>query len=288
MRTSYAISTWVLTLAAMVSTASAQGRGGRPPQMETLSGEVTVKGVRPGWLQVTTQDGGEWWVSIPTRLDDVVFRAPATPQFLQPGMAVRFHTTFKKTDKRRKEYQATLPISALEIITVLPNSQPNLYPDDAGDQRDKVSDNGEDEEKPAKKEKEETPSASDDISCLVIGVLKEYKNNKIKVSAGPFPVSAELPETAEVSVDVRHCLWVRPGDKVELTARYVPALRARGLAEGQQMTITSAQPLTLDEKASKGRRRAGRERKQEDVRKDVDEKREREKDKDKGKDKEKK
>ena len=185
-------------------------------------------------------------------------------------MAVRFHTTFKKTDKRRKEYQATLPISALEIITVLPNSQPNLYPDDAGDERDKLSADDKDEEKPAKKEKEAVPSATDDIPYLVIGVLKEYKNNKVKVIAGPFPVSADLPETAEVSVDVRHCLWVRPGDKVELTARYFPALRGR--AEGQQMTITSAQPLTPDEKASKVRRRAGRERKQENVPKKVDDK----------------
>ena len=85
---------------------------------------------------------------------------------------------------------------------------------------------------------------------------------------GPFLVSAELPETAEVSVDVRHCLWVRPGDKVELTARYFPAMRGR--AEGQQMTITASQPLVPDEKANKGRRRGGRERKPEDAPQEVD------------------
>jgi hypothetical protein len=111
-------------------------------------------------------------------------------------------------------------------------------------------------------------ASADDIPVLVIGLLREYKNHRIKVSAGNFMVSAELPETAEVSVDVRHCQWVRPGDKVELTARFYPTLRGR--AEGQQMTITASQPLVPDEKANKGRRRGGRDKKQDDPPKTVD------------------
>ena len=66
MRTSCAITVWALTLTAMTSHGLVpKGVGGRAPATETLSGEVTVKGVRPGMLQVTTQDGGEWLVSIP-------------------------------------------------------------------------------------------------------------------------------------------------------------------------------------------------------------------------------
>jgi hypothetical protein len=260
-------SVWVLTLTALVAAANAQGRGGRAPAMETLNSDVTVMTVSPRALQVTTADLEKWIVSIPTGPEDVVFRGTATTQFLQPGMALRFHATFKKTEKRRREYQTTQPISQLEIISVSENSQPGLYPDDAagheGWARD--DDNEGEEERGKKKEhedekanekeeaQEDAHAAAADISCLVIGILQEYKNNKIKVSAGRFPVTAEMPETAEVSVDVRHALWVRPGDKIELTARFLPAMRGR--AEGQRMTITAAAPLAPDEKATKGRRR---------------------------------
>jgi len=261
MRTNLAILTWVVLLISVVSLAWAQGRGGRPAPTESVSGEATVKGVRHGVLQGTTGDGKDWLVSVPMQPESVVFRGAATTQFLQPRMSVRFHAIFKKTEKRRKEYQATQSVSSLEIITVRPGGEPNVYPDDAKDGRDApLPDN----EGAGPEQKKAVPPATDELACLVIGTLMEYKNNKIKVAAGPFVVAAELPETAEVSVDVRHCLWVRPGDKVELNARYFLAMP--GQAEGQQLTITAAQPLTTEERAGKGRR-PGRDRKQEEVRK---------------------
>lgn len=261
MRTRLAVLTWVVLSATAISSAWAQRRQGRPAPTESLNGEATVKGVRPGLLQVTTEDGKDWLVSIPMQPESVVFRGAATTQFLQPRMSVRFHAIFKKTEKRRKEYQATQSVSSLEIITVRPGSEPNVYPDDAKDSRDELLQDNEGDEPERKKE---VPKATDELACLVIGTLMEYKNNKIKVVAGPFVVVAELPETAEVSVDVRHCLWVHPGDKVELNARYFLAMP--GQAEGQQLTITAAKPLTAEERAGKGRR-PGRDRKQEEVRK---------------------
>ncbi|MHB0958430.1 MAG: hypothetical protein ACYC0X_17260 [Pirellulaceae bacterium] len=262
MRSSLPVLAWVLLSTIILSSVWAQGRRGRPTPTESLSGEGTVKSVRLGVLQVTIEDGTDWLVSIPTQLENVVFRATADPQFLQPQMGVRFHATFKKTDKRRKEYRATQPIAALEIITLRPGSEPNVYPDDAQDRRDALfQDEG--NEEPA--QKKIVPKAADELDCLVIGKLLEYKNGTIKVAAGLFVIAAELPETAKVAVDVRHCLWVRPGDRVELNARYFPALP--GQAEGQQLTITAAQPLTADQKAAKGQRRGGRDRKLEETHK---------------------
>ncbi|MHB8971892.1 MAG: hypothetical protein ACYC3X_00245 [Pirellulaceae bacterium] len=261
MRVSLAVLTCAVLPAFAISSAWAQGRGGRPVPTESLSGEATVKGVRPGVLQVTTEDLKEWLVSIPVQPESVVFRGAASTQFLQPRMAVRFHATFKNSEKRRKEYQATQSVSSLEIITVRPGSEPNVYPDDAKDGRDEPP---QDDENAEPEQKKGPPQAADELACLVIGTLIEYKNNKLKVAAGPFVVAAELPETAEVSVDVRHCLWVRPGDKVELNARYFPALP--GQAEGQQLTITAAQPLTAEVRTGKGRR-PNRDRKPEEARK---------------------
>jgi len=239
----------------------AQRRGGRNELTESLQGEATVKGVRPGLMQVTTAEGQDWLVTIPTRLENVIFRGSATPQFLQPQMALRFHTTFPWTDKRKKEYQTSKPVDTLEIITVRPGSEPNVYPDEQADGRRKLF-QGDEEERPEVKDeapKKEGEVAGETMACLVIGTLVEFKNGKIKVAAGPYTVVAEVPETVTISVDVRHCLWTQPGDKVELSARYSPYLR--GQAEGQQMTVTAAKPLTLPEKASKSGRRGTRDRK---------------------------
>lgn len=296
MRTSLAIGMWVLFGAVLVPPADAQGRRGGAAPPQTLNTEGLIQGARPGMLQVSSERDGDWLVTIPREAESVVFRATTTAEFLQPGLAVRFHATFRKTDKRQREYTATRPVSALDIITVLPHSLPGMYPDDAGgledgmfrsgaDQPDaelrqaepaaqpratkpadpKPADTADDRDKSPPRERgraaarETAPSTADELPVLVIGVLREYKNNRLKVNAGNALVIAELPETAEVSVDVRHCEWVRPGDKIELTARFYPALRGR--AEGQRFTITASQPLAPDEKASKGRRRASREKK---------------------------
>jgi hypothetical protein len=242
-------------------TVRAQRRGGRNELTETLQGEVTVKGVRPGVMQVTTAEGQDWLVTIPTQIENVIFRGSATPQFLQPQMAVRFHTTFPKTDKRKKEYVTSQPVDSLELITLRPGGEPNVYPDEQEVGRRELFQGDEKEQPEANSDtpKKAGDDAEETLACLVLGTVVEYKSGKIKVAAGPYTVVAELPETATISVDVRHCLWAQPGDKVELSARYNPYLR--GQAQGQQMTITAAKPLTPPEKASKSRRRGARDRK---------------------------
>ena len=53
-------------------TVRAQRRGGRNELTETLQGGVTVKGVRPGVMQVTTAEGQDWLVTIPTQIENVL------------------------------------------------------------------------------------------------------------------------------------------------------------------------------------------------------------------------
>jgi hypothetical protein len=224
--------------------------------LETLRTEATITDMRPNLLQVTAEDGKQWWVTPPNDVERIVFRGTADTSFLQPRMTVRFHAQFRPTERPRKEYHATQPVATLELITIRPGSEPGLFPESADAAAPQLF---EQQEPPAKKPaKDDKPPATEDLACLVIGTLLEYKNDKIRVSAGPVLVVAELPATAEVSVDVRHFGWARAGDKMELVARYLPSLPGR--AEGDQFTITAAQPLTGDEKSNKQRRRAGRER----------------------------
>lgn len=252
-----AIALCLLVLAACAQSGLAQNRPGQR-QMETLHTTATITHVQPNLLQVKAEDGQQWWVTPPNDIEHIVFRGTAELSFLQPRLAVRFHARFRPTERLRKEYPATEPVTELELITLRPGSEPGLYPESADADGPLLFD-APPPSPPRKPERGEKSPAVDDQSFLVIGTLVEYKHDKIRVSAGPVQVVAELPATAEVTVDVRHFLWARAGDKIELTARYLPGLPGR--AEGQEFTITAALPLTGKEKGGKSPRRGGREHK---------------------------
>ncbi len=217
--------------------------------METLRTTATVKGVSPRVLQVVAEDGKQWLVSVPAEYENIVFQATATPDWLRPGMTVRFHATVT-IEKRKKEITLKEPITALTVATVRPNVGMGIFPENENDQRNDLFGGGQAEakKKRASSEPVETP-------CLIIGRLIENKDGKLRIAAGRM-VKAELSDTAEVSVELHDVMWVRPDDKAEIIARYFPA--RMGQAEGQQMTITAATPLTGKEGAEKNHRRANR------------------------------
>ena len=222
-----------------------QGRVGRMA-METLRTTATVKAATPRMLQVVTDDGQQWLVSVPANLENLVFQATATPDWLRPGMTVRFNATVTM-EKRMREITIKDPITELTVATVRPNVGMGVFPENQYDQRnDLFGGKSETRKKSGGSEPVET-------SCLIIGRLVEHKEGRLRIAAGRIPVKAELADKAEVTVEVHDVMWVRPGDKVELTARFIPGRAGR--AEGQQMTITAAAPLTGKEGAEKGARR---------------------------------
>lgn len=223
-----------------------QGRGQRP-QLETLHTTATVKTVAPRVLQVVATDGKEWLVSVPTEYDNIVFQATATPDWLRPGMVVRFNAMVSM-EKRKREITLKEPISELTVITVNPNIGVGIFPENQVDQRNDLFGG-----KPDTKKKR-AGSEPVEMPCLIIGQLSEAKDGKLRVAAGRFPVRGELAEKAEISVELHDVSWVRPEDTAEITARFYPA--RPGQAEGTQMTITTTKPLSGHEESGRLSRRA--------------------------------
>ena len=237
-----------------------QERGPRI-HMETLRTTATVKGVRPRLLHVAAEDGKEWLVSVPTNYENVVFQATAAPDWLQKRMPVRFHANVTM-EKHKKEIVIREPLTELTVATIRADVGMGIFPENGIDQREDLFRGGKTgvDKKPAG-QAEESP-------CLIIGLLVENKDGKLRVAAGRIPVRAELDPKAEISVELHDVQWVRPGDKAEITARYLAG--RQGQAEGQQITVTAAKPLSADEEPEKGRRRSARGRKSDDPKKEVD------------------
>jgi hypothetical protein len=234
-----------LVLLCFVSTAHAQRR----PEFKTLNTAGTIKGVRPQVLLVTAEGGQEWFVSVPSDYKQFSYEASATSRWLQPRMPVRFKAEVK-FEKRRKDIVIEQPVTALTVAPITPELMPGYYPEQSNDQRTNLFARRTADTKEKKRQGPVT------MTCLIVGQLLEAKDGKLRVAAGPAIFRLELDPEAEIDVQWYDVQWVRPGDKIELSARH-PVGRL-GQAQGQQMSITAAELLDIQPKPTRTRRSSQR------------------------------
>ena len=232
--------------------ASASGQRDAPPvQMATLTASATVKGVQPRLLHVTVQGGQDWLVSVPDQYERFVFEATATTRWLQPRMPVRFNADVP-VEQRRREIVLKEPVESLTVAPLRPDVGVGVFPEEFGQQQDNLFASSEDDEK-----KDAAHREPKKVPCLIVGQVVDNKQGRVRVAAGPFTIRLELAPGADISVQWHDVQWVRPGDKAEISARYLPG--QVGQAQGQQITVTAAQALDLEEKP--GRRASARQEK---------------------------
>jgi hypothetical protein len=215
-----------------------------------LNTTATIKGTARNVLQVVTESGETWLISVPRRPEQVLYQGTASPEWLRPGMIVRFEATLKLD---RKRSQAVDKLKKLTVVTLRPGVELNVYPEAVPAEEAATDDGTKSRAKITKKRRVRRGPIT--ASCLVVGRLLEIKGNRIEVAAGRMPVRADVTEDLQVSVEVNDYRLSQPGDKVELSARYHP--NAKGRAEGERLTITAAKPLAVARQAQ--RRRTERE-----------------------------
>ncbi|MCA9124341.1 MAG: hypothetical protein H6822_07975 [Planctomycetaceae bacterium] len=205
------------------------GQEGQPRENVTASG--VIKGVRPGVLAVLTEQGEQWLVKIPDRPQDISFVASANPNWLRPGMLVKFKNTFDAKGR------PAATVRQLEVITLRPDTQLGLIPDSqfGGGATGLFS-----SEEPAKKQ-----SAPETMSFTVAGTLRGFKDGNLLVAAGNMPVQSQLDERATISVDVSDYSLAREGDTVELTGWYYLGHRDRVFSN--RLSISSKEKLGMEE-----------------------------------------
>lgn len=203
--------------------AHAQGGGER----ENVSGQGTIKGIRPGFLAVSSDQGQQWVVKVPDRPQDISFVASAHLSWLRPNMLVRFKNSFDAKGR------PVALVRQLEVITLRPDLQLGLIPDS------KLGGGGAglfSNDEPVKR-----PSAPETMSFTVAGKLRALKDGKMLVAAGNSAVQSQLDEKATISVDVADYSLAREGDTVRFRGWYYLGFPERVVSS--EMTITAKEKL---------------------------------------------
>ncbi len=224
-----------------------------PVPPATLRASGTVKGWRLGALHVAVAGGEEWLISVPRKPEQVVFEATATRKWLQRGMPVQFNAKIV-LERRKRKIVIKEPVSELTVAPFRADVGVGLFPERNTDQRQDLF-----ARRGREAKKKQARGQPQGVPCLVIGRLVDNRDGKLRVAAGKISVLLELAPEAEIAVQLHDLQWVRPGDKVEITARY-PQGR-KGQAEGQELSVVAAKVLDGVEKHSKTRRRSARDKK---------------------------
>jgi hypothetical protein len=222
------LSAIALQIGLLAGVSSVPAQGINEPEREGVRLVGTLKGLRPGLMQIEAEDGEVWLVKLEARPDEVTFTGTALPDWLRRGMWVRFRANL---DQRA---QADGPVRELTVFTprdglplgVMPDtnlaeglfSGPKTEPQKPVDPRDKV-----------------TP-------CVVAGRIAGLKDNKLQVAAGNAQVTVAVPDDVRILVEVSDLRLAQPGDKVEIVGWKYAMIPGRAVAA--QVTVSTEKPLT--------------------------------------------
>jgi hypothetical protein len=225
------------------------GGGNRQQQQqvprENIEASGTVKGMQRGLIHLVTDAGDQWLIQVQAaRPQDISFTGTAEPDFVKPGMWVRFQT------KLSRRGDAAEPIESLEIFTPREGYEPGVYadiPSGGGNTAGLFSDEPAPEAKPKKKSK---PKLDEDTVYTVAGqVGKISRLGELTISAAGTSVKAKLAEGVKIRLDMGDLSFLQAGDKIEIRGWH-PAGQ-KGQAVATQVTASAAQPLTDPSKKKK-------------------------------------
>jgi hypothetical protein len=204
-----------------------------------------LKAMQGGIMIVTRDDGTDVMVQPPEDISSFQFIAKATPQFLRPGMLVRFKGTFNRAGV------AQSPIAKVELFQqpsgkVPHNKRQYFVPGVHPDRRD------------AKKQ-QQTGVANCDVVGNLVGI---DPSGVMMVRAGKIPVRIPLVQNATFEIQYNNLSLAKSGDPVKVTGFYNPPDETK-VAAGS-FTITSdrvyGEPTADDAKKKGGKRRTRRRR----------------------------
>ncbi len=177
-----------IVVCASCDSASAQRRSRKPKvvELKRFNIEGSVVGVRQGWIQCVDADGNRRTIRLDKELTQrVVVTGTAEPQYVQPGMYVRFTAPL---DRRGRPPE---PINELTLISPREGIVPGVFLDDPTDP--------------------EGP-------YLVIGQIRSIKRGKVTLAAANRKVEFEVTETPQIKVDFSDYSLARQGDAIKVHA----------------------------------------------------------------------
>lgn len=202
-----------LVLVGLVTVVDA-ARGQDEPRYVQLDGTVTALKPGPdnsGVFEIKASDKKTYFVKVEPKKTKIKVAGTALPNFLKPGLFVRF-TAFL-TRNAVKE-----PVSSMQLFIPEEGYQTGVFKDNP---EDKKSDS------------------------LVAAQIKSIKNGKLMMlSVGNQQIKVTLADECEIEVEVSDFTLARPGDKIEVKGRVV---EEPDQVAANDVDITLVEPLSAPE-----------------------------------------
>jgi len=219
----------VLALAAGAEAQVFPGARGRreQPKLERFEATGTIAGVGRGQIQMITVTQQKWLVAVSPQAI-VHVKGTAEPDFLRPGMFVRFTAALDKKGKAQE------PVSELTIYTPSAEMGIGVWPEGMA-----VGDVGAEEPPPPPNPfggafGVGTPAVPRDTGrYLVAGRMTGQRKGKLIVNFGRGTTEIELAENAGIKVDFADYTVAKQGDSISVT---------RGQMYPNQVMIMQANP----------------------------------------------
>ena len=189
----------LVTVLALVSISSAQ----RPIQVpkDQISSAGKIKAVQNGVFHVANVGGDQWLLAVEPDADEVVLRGTATPQWLQPGMPVRFQGNFFKSKSGQPQGEAREPVTELKVFTPREDSKIGVK-----------------EEAKRGSFLSGAPKSDNPLEIApfsIVGVLVKYKSGRMTVAVGSTQIQAQLADDAKIDVNLADPRFAGVGDEIE-------------------------------------------------------------------------
>ncbi len=199
-----------------------------------------VSGWRGNFLEVNDDSGKKKTVLLPNDASQIQYLGTAKIEWMKQGLYIRFATELDE------KMQASKPLSEIELFTPrndvrrarneeeLKRNVPGIYPAGVAKGTNLLED--------PKKGKEVTPKSQ---QCNVVGQIMLFDKEAIMVQAGAARLKVPILETTKVSVRFNTVELSKAGDAVKVSGLFSPKTPDQVMA--QSITITGAQPLTIEE-----------------------------------------
>lgn len=209
-----------LCLCSLVA-ATAAGQPKNNPNREQLEATGAIQAMRPGLIQMVTDDGVNWLLKVEGK--SLAYYAEAEPAWLKPGMVVQFSGQF---DSKGTPQSA---IRLLKVVTPSADLPLGVSVDAAANAAKGLFSD-------APKEPQKQL-----ISADVVGRIAAVKNNTLAVVTPQAKIKIEVAEKAVVSVELNNLQLAKIGDSIEANGWYPKGLQGRAIAS--RVTVRAKEPL---------------------------------------------
>ncbi len=215
------------------------GNFGGGLQIAQVSG--TIQAMAQNQIKVVTEDKKEYLVLV-TDQTSVQFQGTADPEFLMPGLLVRFTADLTQTGLVQS------PVSELEVFTY--SQSRRMTPEQMRDQTAGVYQVGEAanankagaKESPKRTQPKQTAASnSSGQSYRVVGQVVGVQAGKTFVQAGPVRVQFELDPKATINVRSRDMTFFQTGDQVKVSG--LRNASQEQYIQSESVEVVGAKPL---------------------------------------------